>query len=52
MKNKASRFFVVHAINSLSIGDELLMNYNFCRPPNARKKQLALGLPLDAPLGA
>jgi hypothetical protein len=51
MKRKASRFVVVHAIHSLSPGDELLINYNFRRPPTARQKCLALGLPLDVPLG-
>jgi hypothetical protein len=29
MKRKASIFVVVHAIHSLSPGDELLINYNF-----------------------
>jgi hypothetical protein len=51
MKRKASRFVVVHAIHSLSPGDELLINYNFCRPPTTHQRQLALGLPLDIPLG-
>ena len=36
MKMKASRFVIVHAIHSLSLGDELLINYNFCRPPTTR----------------
>ena len=51
MKRKASRFVVVHTICSLSPSDELLINYNFCRLPTTRQKCLALGLPLDVPLG-
>jgi hypothetical protein len=51
MKRKASIFVVVHAIRSLSPGDELLINYNFRRPPTACQKYLALDLPLDIPLG-
>jgi hypothetical protein len=51
MKRKASRFVVVHAICSLSPGDELLINYNFHRPPTTHQRWLALGLPLDIPLG-
>jgi hypothetical protein len=51
MKKKASKFVVVHAIHSLSPGDELLINYNFHRPPTSHKKCLVLGLPLDVPLG-
>jgi prepilin-type processing-associated H-X9-DG protein len=51
MKKKEYRFVVVHVVHSLSPGDELLINYNFCRPPIARQKCLALGLPLAAPLG-
>jgi hypothetical protein len=47
MKRKAFRFVVVHAIHSLSLGNELLINYNFHRPPTTHKKCLALGLPLD-----
>jgi hypothetical protein len=35
MKWKASCFVVVRAICSLSPGDELLINYNFIRPPTA-----------------
>ena len=50
MKRKASIFVVVHAICSLSPGEELLINYNFCRLPSARQRCLALGLPLDVPL--
>ena len=51
MKRKASIFVVVHAIRSLSHGDDLLINYNFHRPPTAHQRHLALGLPLDIPLG-
>jgi hypothetical protein len=51
MKRKTSRFVVVHAIHSLSLGDELLINYNFHRPPTTRQKLLALGLSFDIPLG-
>jgi hypothetical protein len=51
MKRKASIFFVVHAIHSLSLGEELLINYNFHRPPITHQKHLVLGLPLDLPLG-
>ena len=51
MKRKASRFVVVHAIHNLSPGDKLLINYNFHRPPTAHQICLALGLPLDVPLG-
>jgi hypothetical protein len=51
MKRKSSKFVVVYAIHILSPGDKLLINYNFHRPPNAHKKHLALGLPLDIPLG-
>ena len=51
MKRKASRFVVVHAIHSLSLGDELLINYNFHRTLTARQRCLALGLPLDVSLG-
>jgi hypothetical protein len=42
MKRKTSKFVVVHAICSLSPSYKLLINYNFCRPPAARKKFLAL----------
>jgi hypothetical protein len=41
----------VHAICSLSPGDELLINYNFHRPPIDFQKRLALGLPLDVSMG-
>jgi len=51
MKKNASRFVVVYATRSLSPGDELLINYNFPRPPIVRQKCLALGLPLYVPLG-
>ena len=51
MKKKASTFFVVHVVRSLSPSDELLINYNFHKPPNTHQKPLALGLPLDVPLG-
>jgi hypothetical protein len=51
MKRKASNFVFLHAIHSLSSSDELLIYYNFRRPPTACKKHLALGLPLDVPLG-
>ena len=51
MKNKASRFVVVHEVCSLSLGDKLLIRYNFHRPPTTHQKCLALGLPLDIPLG-
>ena len=51
MKNKASIFVVVHAIRSLSLGDELLINYKFRRPTNTHQIRIALGLPLDIPLG-
>ena len=51
MKNKASIFVVVHPIHSLSLSDELLIHYNFPRPPTACQKCIALGLPLDVPLG-
>jgi hypothetical protein len=50
MKRKASIFVVVHVICSLSHGDELLINYNFCRPPTTCQKRLALGIPLNTPL--
>jgi hypothetical protein len=40
MKRKASKFVVVHAIHSLSPGDELLINYNFRRPPTLIKNSL------------
>ena len=51
MKNSTSRFVVVHAVHSMSPSDELFINYNFCRQANAQQKRLALGLPLDIPLG-
>lgn len=51
MKKKASIFFVIHAVCSLSPGDKLLINFNFCKPPNTRQKRPALGLPLDVSLG-
>ena len=35
MKNKESIFFVVNVVHSLCLGDELLINYNFHRPPTA-----------------
>ena len=51
MKRKASIFFVAHAIHSLSRSDDLLIKYNFRRPPTTRERHLALGLPLNIPLG-
>jgi hypothetical protein len=51
MKRNASRFIVVQEIHSMSPGHKLLINYNSCKPPIARKKCLALGLPLNMPLG-
>ena len=45
-----SGFVFVHAIHSFYVGDELLINFNFPRLENTRKKILALGLPLDVPL--
>ena len=51
MKRKTSRFVVVHAIHSFSLGEELLINYNFHRPPTSHQRCLTLGLPLDIPLG-
>ena len=51
MKRKVSRFVVVHAIHTLSSNDELLINYKFHRPPITHQIFLALGLPLDVPLG-
>ena len=51
MKMKISRFVVVHKICSLSPGDELSINYNFCRPPIAHRRGIALGLRLDIPFG-
>jgi hypothetical protein len=51
MKRKASIFLVVHAICSLSLGDKLLIKYNFRRPPTTHQKCFAFGLPLDVPLG-
>ena len=51
MKRKVSIFVVVHAIHSLSLGDELLINYNFHRPLIAHQRSLTLGLPLDIFLG-
>ena len=51
MEKKAYKFVVVHAMRSLSPGDELLINYNFCRPPNSRQNWLALGLALDVSFG-
>ena len=50
MKRKSSRFVVIHAICSLSLVDELLINYNFPRPPTACQRHHALGLPLDVRL--
>lgn len=50
MKKKASRFVVVHEIHSFSPSDELLLNYNFYRPPTTHQRCLALGLPLNVPL--
>ena len=45
MKRKAFRFVVVHAICSLYLGDKLLINSNFCRPPmspwGVRKRSLS-----------
>jgi hypothetical protein len=51
MNKKALKFVVVHAIHSLSLVDDLLINFNFHRPPTAHQKHLALGLPLNIPLG-
>ena len=51
MKKKTSRFVVVHVVHSLSLDDELLINYNFRRQPTACQKCLALGLPLGVHLG-
>ena len=51
MKMKASRFVVVHAIYSLSLIDELLVNYNFLRTPITHQRNLLLGLALDVRLG-
>jgi hypothetical protein len=51
MKRNATIFVVMHAISSLSLGYELLINYNFRRTPTTGKKHLALGLPLDYPSG-
>ena len=51
MKMKASRFVVVHVIHSLFPCDKVLINYNFRRPTTTRQRRLALGLPLDVPLG-
>ena len=51
MKRKESKFVIVHVICSLSHGDELLINYNLCRQLTACQRRLALGLPLDVPLG-
>ena len=52
MKRKASIFVVVCVIRSLSPDDKLLINYNFCRPPTADQRCIALVLPLDVPLGS
>ena len=51
MKRKSSIFVVVHAICSFSLGDKLLINNKFCKPPTSRQRWLALRLPLDVPLG-
>ena len=51
MKSKASRFFVVHAIGCLYPSDKLLIEHEFHRPPTSHERHLALGLPLDTPLG-
>ena len=51
MKRNTSGFVVVHAIHCSSLGDELLINYNFCRLPTIHEKFLALCLPLEVPLG-
>ena len=45
MKTKASIFVVVHVIHSFSLGDELLINYNFHGTPTARSRHLALDYP-------
>ena len=50
MKSKVSIFVVVHTIHSFPIGDELLINYNFRRPPTTCQICLAVGLPLDVSL--
>ena len=52
MKRKASKFVVVHAIHSLSPGDESLINYKFRMPSITSQRHFALGLPLDVPLGS
>jgi len=51
MKRRASIFFIVHEICSVSLDDKFLIKYKFHRPPTAPQKSLALGLPLDFPLG-
>ena len=50
-KRKVSIFLGVHAICSLSLGCDLLINYNFRTPPMACQKCLALGLHLKISLG-
>ena len=52
MKRKASKFVVVHAIHSLSPGEDLLINYKFRIPSTTSQRHFALGLPLDIPLGS
>ena len=51
MKRKASRFVVVHAIRSLSPGDELLINYNFHIPLTVHKKMPCIESTFRRPLG-
>jgi hypothetical protein len=51
MKRKAYIFVFVHVIRSFPPSDNFLINYNFHRLPMARQKHLAMGLPLEVPLG-
>jgi len=51
MKKKAFKFVVVPKIQILSLGDKLLMDYNFHRQPTNLQRWLAFKLLLDTPLG-